>query len=98
MSHALPNHCQKKQAKVSGMIFIRGLSKKRASTLLNPGFKLFGKSIFNSPYALFADHFRPSPANLSRSFFMNSFGYSIQKELKIFFGYFRNEIRKKRIM
>jgi hypothetical protein len=40
----------------------------------------------DSTYALFADHFRPSPANLLRSFFMNSFGYSIQKELKRFAG------------
>jgi hypothetical protein len=36
----------------------------------------------NSPYALFADHFRPSPANLLRSFFMNSVGYSMQKVRK----------------
>jgi hypothetical protein len=42
--------------------------------------------IMYSTYALFADHFRPSPANLLRSFFMNSFGYSIQKDLKTFLG------------
>jgi hypothetical protein len=40
-------------------------------------------SLNHSPYALFADHFSPCPANLLRSFFMNSFGCHVPTSSRV---------------